>query len=250
MNPNTFSPVHIKRTINNYYMRTLKCVIVEDSNVHRILLERLVEKNVQLQLYRSFNSGSEALSVINKLPVDLIFLDIEMPIMNGFEFLRKLKVSAQVIIISQNPKYALEAFDYNATDFLLKPYSKNRFDIAIGKAIEKFRKRSLSNTDGKLMVKHNLKQVELNIHTIHWVEALGDYVKVITPEKNYVILSTMSAFHERLKDDKFVRIHKSFIINLNMVERYNHEFIEIKDKKIPISRTKNLELDKLLNCVD
>ncbi|WP_179213156.1 LytR/AlgR family response regulator transcription factor [Maribacter sedimenticola] len=231
-------------------MRTLKCVIVEDSNVHRILLERLVEKNVQLQLYRSFNSGSEALSVINKLPVDLIFLDIEMPIMNGFEFLRKLKVSAQVIIISQNPKYALEAFDYNATDFLLKPYSKNRFDIAIGKAIEKFRKRSLSNTDGKLMVKHNLKQVELNIHTIHWVEALGDYVKVITPEKNYVILSTMSAFHERLKDDKFVRIHKSFIINLNMVERYNHEFIEIKDKKIPISRTKNLELDKLLNCVD
>ncbi|MFC3973501.1 LytR/AlgR family response regulator transcription factor [Maribacter confluentis] len=231
-------------------MRTLKCAIVEDSNVHRILLERLVEKNVQLQLYRSFSSGSEALSVINKLPVDLIFLDIEMPIITGFEFLRKLNVPAQVIIISQNPKYALEAFDYNATDFLLKPYSKNRFDIAIGKAIEKFRKRSLSNTDGKLMVKHNLKQVELNIHAIQWVEALGDYVKVITPEKNYVILSTMSAFHERLKDDKFVRIHKSFIINLNMVERYNHEFIEIKDKKIPISRTKNLELDKLLNCVD
>lgn len=231
-------------------MRTLQCAIVEDSHVHRVLLERLVDKNVQLKLVKSFANSTEALKEINDSTVDLIFLDIEMPIMNGFQFLSQLQIPAQVIIISQNPKYALEAFEFNVTDFLLKPYTKDRFDMAISKAMEKHKKSLLSKTDSKLVVKHNLKQVELNKDSIHWVEALGDYVKVITPEKNYIVLSTMSAFHQRLQDDKFVRIHKSYIINLNMVERYNHEFIEIKDKKIPISRTKNLELDRLLNCVD
>lgn len=231
-------------------MRTLTCAIVEDSNVHRILLEQLIEKNTHLELHSSFSNSTKALQQLNNSSIDIVFLDIEMPVLNGFDLLAGLNTDAQVIIISQNPDYALQAFEFNVTDFLLKPYSKSRFEVAINKALEKAKKLALNSTESKLVVKHNLKQIELNIHDILWVEALGDYVKVVTPEKNYIILSTMNAFHKRLKDEKFLRIHKSFIVNLSMVERYNHEFIEIKNKKIPISRTKNLELDRLLNCIE
>ena len=136
------------------------------------------------------------------------------------------------------------------TDFLLKPYSTDRFEAAITKAIDKVKSAKKKQPESKLVVKHNLKQVELNVHAILYVEALGDYVKVVTEERNYVILSTMSAFNDRLEADKFIRIHKSYIVNLKMVERYNHEFIEIQNKKIPISRAKIVELDQLLNCLD
>ena len=229
-------------------MKKLKCAIVEDSKVQRALLEQVIDKTSNLELSHSFTSSTEALEKINSSHIDLLFLDIEMPVMNGFEFLAGLKTIPQVIITSQNPKYALEAFDYNAIDFLLKPYSKRRFELAVNKAISKI--KTTAKTENKLVVKHNLKQIELNIHNIQWVEALGDYVKVITPERNYVILSTLTTFHKKLGDDKFLRIHKSYIVNLSMVERYNHEFIEIKDKKIPISRSKGIELDRLLNCVE
>lgn len=231
-------------------MRKLKCAIVEDSNVHRLLLEQIITKSSNLALLYSFSSSIEALEKINTSTIDLLFLDIEMPVMNGFEFLAGLKITPQVIITSQNSKYALDAFEFHVTDFLLKPFSKSRFEIAARKAIDRANIARQNKSENKLVVKHNLKQIELNIHTIQWVEALGDYVKVITPERNYVILSTMNSFHKKLRDNKFLRIHKSFIINLNMVEKYNHEFIEIKNKKIPISRTKNIELDRLLNCVE
>ena len=231
-------------------MKKLKCAIVEDSKVQRSLLEQIIDKTSNLELSHSFTSSPEALEKINSSHIDLLFLDIEMPVMNGFEFLAGLKTIPQVIITSQNPKYALEAFDYNVIDFLLKPYSKKRFDFAVNKAFSKIKTTAKSQTENKLVVKHNLKQIELNIHNIQWVEALGDYVKVITPERNYVILSTLTTFHKKLNDDKFLRIHKSYIVNLSMVERYNHEFIEIKDKKIPISRSKGIELDRLLNCVE
>ena len=231
-------------------MKKLKCAIVEDSNVHRILLENIIGKSQYLDLTYSFNSSTEALKKINNLSIDLVFLDIEMPVMNGFEFLERLKINTQVIIVSQNPKYALDAFEFNVTDFLLKPYNKNRFEIAVSKALEKAKSIEVNNHESKLVIKHNLKKVELNIHNIDWIEALGDYVKVVTAERNYVVLSTMRAFHKKIDSEKFIRIHKSYIVNLKMVERYNHEFVEIRDKKIPISRSKNLELDKLLNCLD
>ena len=203
-------------------MKILKCAIVDDSETQQKLLERIINSNENLSLVHSFNSSVEGLKVINESKIDLLFLDIEMPFMNGFEFLSQLKIHPQVIIISKSQHYALEAFEFNVTDFLLKPISKQRFNIAVQKAIDKITLSSIKKTENKLVVKHNLKQVELNVNEILWIEALGDYVK----------------------------IHKSYIINLKMIERYNHEFAEIMGKKIPISRTKNLQLDRLLNFLD
>lgn len=231
-------------------MKTFKCAIIEDSNTQRKLLEQIIDKNKNLTLLHSSSASTESLSELNALNIDFLFLDIEMPVMNGFEFLAGLTIHPQVIITSQNQKYALDAFEFNVTDFLLKPFSNSRFEAAITKAIDKVKSIKKKQPESKLVVKHNLKQVELNVHGILYVEALGDYVKVVTDERNYVILSTMSAFNKRLEADKFIRIHKSYIVNLKMVERYNHEFIEIKNKKIPISRAKITELDQLLNCLD
>ncbi|WP_405414051.1 LytR/AlgR family response regulator transcription factor [Maribacter sp. Asnod1-A12] len=231
-------------------MKTFKCAIVEDSITQRKILEQIIEKNKNLNLIHSFSSSAEGLKEINSSKIDLLFLDIQMPVMNGFEFLAGLTYEPQVIITSHHQEYALEAFDYNVTDFLLKPYTTARFDAAITKAIDKVKSIKMKQPETKLVVKHNLKQVELNVHGILYVEALGDYVKVVTDERNYVILSTMNAFNKRLGLDNFIRIHKSYIVNLKMVERYNHEFIEIKNKKIPISRARIVELDKLLNYFD
>ncbi|WP_396634061.1 LytR/AlgR family response regulator transcription factor [Maribacter sp. R86514] len=231
-------------------MKTFKCAIIEDSNTQRMLLEQILDKNKNLKVVHSSSATNESLALVNDLKVDFLFLDIEMPVMNGFEFLAGLTIQPQVIITSHDQKYALDAFEFNVTDFLLKPYSNSRFDTAIAKAIDKIKAIKKKQPESKLVVKHNLKQVELNVHGILYVEALGDYVKVVTEERNYVILSTMSAFNKRLEADKFIRIHKSYIVNLKMVERYNHEFIEIKNKKIPISRAKIVELDQLLNCID
>ena len=231
-------------------MKTFKCAIIEDSNIQRKILEQIIEKNKNLKLVLSASASTESLKEINASKIDLLFLDIEMPVMNGFEFLDGLEIQPQVIITSQNQKYALEAFNFNVTDFLLKPFNTARFDAAIKKAIDKVKIAKQKKPESKLVVKHNLKQVELNVNNILYVEALGDYVKVVTDERNYIILSTMNAFNERLGSEKFIRIHKSYIANLKMVERYNHEFIEIKNKKIPISRAKIFELDRLLNCID
>ncbi|SIR24027.1 LytR/AlgR family response regulator transcription factor [Maribacter ulvicola] len=231
-------------------MKTFKCAIIEDSNTQRKLLEQIIDKNKSLKLLHSSSATTESLAHVNNLKIDFLFLDIEMPIMNGFEFLKGLTITPQVIITSQNQKYALDAFEFNVTDFLLKPYSTARLDAAISKAIEKLRSIKKKLPESRLLVKHNLKQIELNVHGILYVEALGDYVKVVTEDRNYVILSTMNGFNNRLEAKKFIRIHKSYIINLKMVERYNHEFIEIKNKKIPISRAKIVELDRLLNCFE
>ena len=132
----------------------------------------------------------------------------------------------------------------------IKPIKKNRFDSALEKTIEKIKSSAIELPENKLIVKHDLKQVELNMNAILYVQALGDYVKVVTVQRNYIVLSTLSSFQKKLKQHQFLRIHKSYIVNLRMVDRYNHEYIEIKDKKLPISRTKNLELDQLLNYLD
>ncbi|WP_405396469.1 LytR/AlgR family response regulator transcription factor [Maribacter sp. Asnod2-G09] len=231
-------------------MKTFKCAIIEDSSTQRKLLEQIIEKNKNLKLLHSSSASVESLAEVNTLKIDFLFLDIEMPVMNGFEFLAGLTIQPQVIITSKEQKYALEAFEFNVTDFLLKPFSNTRFEAAITKAIDKAKSVKKKQPESKLVVKHNLKQVELNLHGILYVEALGDYVKVVTEERNYIILSTMNAFNKRLDSENFIRIHKSYIVNLKMVERYNHEFIEIKNKKIPISRAKIVELDQLLNCID
>ncbi len=231
-------------------MKTYTCAIIEDSNIQRVLLEKAVKNHPSLELLFSTGNSLEGLQKTNDIDLDILFLDIEIPSLNGFDFLDRLKFKPQIILYSGHTKYALKGFEYGVTDFLLKPFNSSRFDIAVRRAISKQKKEDLKEREEALVVKSNLKRVEIPLTEIQWIEALGDYVKVITPKKNHVVLSSLTKFNERLPEDTFLRIHKSYVINLRLVEKYNHIHVEIAGQKLPISRSKNLELDKVLNFLE
>lgn len=227
----------------------INCIVVDDSSIQRLTITKLVNDNPNLELVGEFSNAVEAKNCITNKNVDLVFLDIEMPVINGFDLLDGLKVKPQVIFITSKAEYAVKAFDYAATDYLHKPITRERFNQAVKKAISMI---SLSKENGgeeespHIFIKSNLKKLKIYISRIKWIEAYGDYVKVITEEDNHLVLSTMKAFENELPKDKFIRVHKSFIVNIDKIEKFNSKFAEIGPHKIPLSRNKKEDLVKAI----
>lgn len=229
-------------------MKTLHCAVVEDSKTHLKILEKNIDLNPHLELIKSFRNGKEARDFLKINPINLLFLDIELPDINGFEVLGHLNYELSTIVTSANPKHAIRAFDFDVDDYLLKPFSKGRFNKAIDKVLLNRNLLNENKTEENcILVRSNLKEVQLFPKKILWVEALGDYVKIVTQERKLIVLSSMKAFMEKLPHDKFLRIHKSYIVNIEKIEMYNHAHVQVRDKRLPISRNNNLALDKLLN---
>ena len=218
----------------------LNCIVVDDSAIQRMTITKLVNESTNLNLVGDFANALEAKNAINNNAVDLIFLDIEMPLINGFDLLDGLKTKPQIVFITSKADYAVKAFDYEATDFLQKPISKERFLKAVKKALELHQLRNEVPEDHgeAIIIKSNLKKLKIYTSKIKWVEAFGDYIKVITDEDSHLVLSTMKAFEKELPEGKFARVHKSYIVNLERVEKFNSKFAEIGKTKIPISRNK------------
>lgn len=226
----------------------LSCVIVDDSSIQRMIINKLVTNHQNLNLIGEFSNAVETKNFLSYNNVDLVFLDIEMPILNGFDFLDTLKTKPQVIFITSKPEYAVKAFDYEATDYIQKPINATRFDAAVKRALNKqllLIEAPIENSE-HIFIKSNLKNLKVFTSRIKYFEAYGDYVKVITDDENHLVLSTMKAFENNLPHDKFIRVHKSFIVNLNKVDKFNSKFIEIGAVKIPLSRTKKEELQKAM----
>jgi len=229
-------------------MVKLNCVVLDDSSIQRITINKLVNNHPNLNLLGDFSNAIEARSYIAINDVDLIFLDIEMPVISGFEFLDGLKVKPQIIFITAKEDYAVKAFDYEATDYIKKPITLERFNSAIRRATDWYNLRNDPTADTEFIyIKSNLKRLKVFTHKIKYIEALGDYVKVITEDDSHLVLSTMKSFENELPKTKFVRVHKSFIINATKVERYNSKFAEIGNIKIPLSREKKKNLVLALN---
>ncbi len=228
----------------------LNCVIVDDSAIQRLSIVKLVESHPALNLIAEYSSAIETKNGLNTHKVDLIFLDIEMPVLNGFELLDVLNNKPQIIFVTGKTEYAFKAFNYDATDYLQKPITRERFNISVEKAVEHHKlSRDFNEEDGEhIFVKSNLKKRKVYINDIKWIEALGDYVKVVTDSTSLVVLSTMKAFEKELPNSKFLRIHKSYIVNLNKVERFNSKNVEVGAYEIPLSRNKkHMLLDALNN---
>ncbi|RAR46304.1 LytR/AlgR family response regulator transcription factor [Flavobacterium lacus] len=226
----------------------LNCVVVDDSSIQRMIITKLVNNHQSLNLVGDFSNAIEAKSCMSIHSVDLIFLDIEMPIINGFDFLDGLKNKPQIIFITSKADYAVKAFDYDATDYLQKPISVDRFDSAVKRAIDMHKLRhEVSEEEGDyIFIKSNLKKLKVFTSKIKWIEAYGDYVKVVTDEDSNLVLSTMKSFENDLSKDRFLRVHKSFIVNIDKIERFNSKFAEIGVTKIPLSRNKKDDLKKAL----
>jgi two-component system, LytTR family, response regulator len=226
----------------------LNCVVVDDSSIQRMIITKLVNNHQSLNLVGDFSNAIEAKSCMSIHSVDLIFLDIEMPIINGFDFLDGLKQKPQIIFITSKADYAVKAFDYDATDYLQKPISVDRFDSSVKRAIElhKLRNEVTEEEGDYIFIKSNLKKLKVFTSKIKWIEAYGDYVKVVTDEDSNLVLSTMKSFENDLSKDRFLRVHKSFIVNIDKIERFNSKFAEIGVTKIPLSRNKKDDLKKAL----
>jgi DNA-binding LytR/AlgR family response regulator len=226
----------------------LRCAVVDDSSIQRMSIVKLVNEHPALTLVADYSSAIETRKGLNNNEVDLIFLDIEMPIVSGFELLDVLKNKPQIIFVTGKTEYAFKAFDYDATDYIKKPITIERFNLAVEKALEHHRLKFQTTPldEDYIFVKSNLKKRKVLVSSILWIEALGDYIKLVTKDENLIVLSTMKAFEKEVEQYFFLRIHKSYIVNLKKIRRFNSKFVEIESENIPLSRNKKKILSEAL----
>ena len=232
---------------------TLNCIIVDDSKIQRLSIVKLVENHTSLNLIAEFNSALECKNGLKKHQVDLIFLDIEMPDLTGFELLDTLNNKPQIIFVTGKTEYAFKAFNYDATDYLHKPIKIERFNAAIEKAIKQHNLKlgvyDDDDDDEFLIIKSQRKKHQVYFKDIRWIKALGDYVQVITEKNTFTVLSTMRSFETELPKDLFLRIHKSYIVNLAKIDRFGSANVEVGEFEIPLSRNKKKYLVKALELI-
>jgi DNA-binding LytR/AlgR family response regulator len=229
----------------------MNCIIIDDDLMSRRVIEEFVARTDQLNLLNSYENAVDAINAFNTgEDVDLIFLDIEMPEMSGIDFLETLQNPPQIIIVSSKEKYALDAFNYDVTDYLLKPVNYSRFFKAINKAGVRF-KNKVDPREDEIFIKKNSALVRLKYKDILWVEALENYVIFTTYEEKFTIHFTMKAIEQKLPSGIFSRVHRSFIVNIssiNVIED-NGIVIRTKDglKTIPIGKSYK---DKLMGDIN
>lgn len=230
----------------------MNCIIVEDSEVARLDFENKVSQVSFLKLVGSCQSAIEASNIIMNMQVDLIILDVMMPEMDGLQFMKALdKERPQIILVSSDKKYALDAFEYDVTDFLVKPVSIERFFKAISKAKKKYDEGSgISSYDNtNIFIKVNSLLVKVDPKEILYVEALSDYVTIHTAKTKHTVLSTMKAMETALPEKYFFRAHNSYIIRLDKITSIEDNCMVIGDKLIPISRSKMKDLMQKLKLL-
>jgi DNA-binding LytR/AlgR family response regulator len=226
----------------------LKVVILDDDKISREIIRSYINFTDFLTIHAEFDNPVQALKELEQLDCDLIFLDIEMPEMSGIDFIEAAKRIPQVIIISSKPEYAAESYNYDVTDYLVKPIEYNRFLKAANraKAISETISLNAPVDEKHIFVKSNGDLVKLNFSTILYVEAFADYVQIHTEDKRYTVLSTMKSIHAKLGGDDFLRVHRSFIVAINRIETIHENTLVIGKKTVKISRKyKKLLKDKI-----
>ncbi|RKS42690.1 LytTR family two component transcriptional regulator [Gillisia mitskevichiae] len=230
----------------------LKCAVVDDSSLQRLSIVKLIMDHPNLKVVAQYNNAIETKNGLLDTEVDLIFLDIEMPILSGFDLLDDLPNKPQIIFVTGKTKYAFKAFDYDAVDYIHKPVNRERFNNAVSKALNLYQLKTNGvpvEDENFIFVKSNLKNRKVFLSKLKYIEALGDYVKFVTEKDTFVVLATMKSFEQQLPSDKFLRIHKSYIVNLEKVERYNSKNIEIDKQQLPLSRHKKANLIEALSSM-
>ena len=223
----------------------MNCVVIDDDKLSRKVIESYIERTDYLTLIASYPSAIEAINEIKKNdPIDLIFLDVEMPEMTGIEFLNSLNTTPQVIIISSKEQYALEAFEYDVSDYLLKPISYSRFFKAVNKVNRRAKKDGnaiITPENNEIFIKSNSTLIRLHYDDILWVEALENYVVVTTFTDRYTIHFTMKAIEDKMPSHLFSRIHRSYVVNLKKIEMIEDNSVVITTdggkKSIPIGKS-------------
>lgn len=234
----------------------IRTLIVDDEPHAVEIIEKYVTHFPELHLVAKCHNAVQAFQVLQKHKIDLLFLDIKMPGLLGTDLIRTLTNPPRIIFTTAYQDYALEGFDLNAVDYLLKPIPFDRFLKAMDKVFNGYGPNPLPvgmpgsatavKNDSFLYLRVDRKNVKLNVDDIYWVESLKDYIKVVLADKTYVSKQKLSVLEKLLPEDKFVRIHRSFIVSLEKIQSYYSFAIEILGKELPIGRNYKDELRKRL----
>lgn len=229
-------------------MKPISCAVIDDEPIARDIIEQYIAEDDRLQYVASYKNAKEAIRGITATPVELLFLDINMPGLSGFQFLKSIPNPPAVIFTTAYREHALEGFDANAIDYLLKPVAIERFLLSVNKAWKFLRPVVLTETnsspdadttagDNFFFVKADGGLVKIFYDDILFIEALKEYVKIVTKEKAVVTYHSLSGLEEKLPEVKFYRIHRSYLVNVNAVQSIDGFIVKIAQHELPVSRT-------------
>ena len=235
----------------------MNCIIIDDETTARVIIEQLCSNIKSLNVLEQFSNAIQAIKYLNQNEVDLIFLDIHMPDFTGFDFIETLKNPPKIILTTSDSKFAIRAFEYDCiVDYLVKPITLERFEKAIQKAQNSAVKKKTKVDDkvelssgNDLYVNIDRRLIKIDIPSIYLVEAKGDYIFVKTDHKNYTVHSTLKKIEEKLPKNLFLKVHRSFIINIKTIVDIEDNSVLIKKDVIPVSRSNRPELMKRLNLL-
>lgn len=240
----------------------MNCIIIDDEKMARVILKTLCKDIKSLNVVDQFSNAMQAIKFLNSNEVDLIFLDIHMPDFNGLDFIKTLKNPPKIILTTSDPKFAIEAFEYDfIVDYLLKPLEFQRFEKAILKA-EKHQATSIERnnvseknitsdleTKNDFYVNIDRRLIKIDLPSIYLIEAKGDYINIKTEDKDYVVHSSLKKIEDKLPDSLFLKVHRSYIINVKKIIDIEDNSVLIKKDVIPVSRSKRPELMKRLDLL-
>lgn len=224
----------------------IRAIAIDDEPLALQIISHFCDQIDFISLEKTFTVQSEALKHLKKFPVDLLFLDIQMPNKNGIDFYKLLENDVMVIFTTAHSEYAVEGFNVNATDYLLKPFSFERFEIAAQKARNEFQFRNNTAVQTHLMIRADYKLHRIEFEDILLLEGLDDYVQIHLKNKTKIVarLSMKSAL-EKLPETQFLRVHRSFIIPKSKVKSIQNKVIHIDDFSVPIGETYKDEVSKI-----
>ena len=236
----------------------MNCIIIDDEATSRTIIGELCSSYKNLNVVEVFSNAIEAIKYLNQNKTDLIFLDIHMPDFNGFDFIRTLKDPPFIILTTSDAEFAIQAFEYDCiVDYIVKPIKPERFKKSIQKVEGKLNEKVTATTTEKeklqtvddFYVNINKRLIKIDIQSIYLVEAKGDYIYLKTDNKNYTVHSTLKKIEEKLPDHMFLKIHRSYIININKIIDIEDNSVLIEKDIVPVSRSNRPELMKRLNLL-
>ena len=233
-------------------LKNIRYIAIDDDLIDQLMLKEYAAAFPNLQHSGTFSNSAEGLAAIDEIKPDLVFLDIEMPGLNGIEVLRKIKDKVSIaVFITSHPEFALDGFELSALDYVLKPLTAERFAITV-KRIEEYwtmKQKAISYEvlfeKESLTIKDGHTQVKLPQEDIIYLEAMQDYTKVVTEKKNYLTLTTLTGFLEKLSGNKFLRVHRSYAVAVNKIKELHTDKIICGNQVIPIGKTYKAVLSKI-----
>lgn len=232
-------------------MEQIRCLILDDEPIAITVIESHLKEFKDLKVAATCRNASEAFEVLQSERIDLIFLDIEMPKLDGLSFLKSLKDPPLVLITTAHRNFALDGFELDVVDYLLKPIPLDRLMQAIGKVRRQLRADREYHSNGidlspYIFVKSDRENVKINLMDIKYIESLKNHVKIVTSQKNHITMVSIGEMQNKLPKNLFVRIHRSFLVNLNHIQNYTNTYVVIDRKSFPLGNVyKNAVLEVL-----